>query len=88
MYSLKIKCPYCLHQVHISLNEVTQYHSQVPATENTLYVQQPRACEITSAHAYSTGFCPECSNPLMIAFECSVSELMDMKKPSTTKHGC
>lgn len=85
MYSLKIKCPYCLHQVHISLNKVTQYHSRRPATENKLYVQQPRTSEITSAKAYSTDFCTECNNPLMIAFECSVSELVDMKKAINNK---
>ncbi len=85
MYSLKIRCPYCLHQVHISLNEVTQYHSRRPATENKLYVQQPRTSEITSAKAYSTDFCTECNNPLMIAFECSVSELVDMKKAINNK---
>lgn len=88
MYSLKTKCPHCLHKVHIPLNEVNQYHSRIPATENALYTQHPSArcvSETSPVNAYSTAFCPECHNPLMITFECNLGEFLDIKKATNNK---
>ncbi len=80
MYSLKIKCPYCFHQVHISLSEVSQYRHWVPAQRSAIDSQQPyvqRPSETDQANAFTTAFCPECNNPLMITFQYRLNDLLD-----------
>ncbi|KFC13138.1 hypothetical protein GTGU_00160 [Trabulsiella guamensis ATCC 49490] len=89
MYTQKVKCPHCLHRTEISIKEVTEYASRKPATENTIYPNLgPRVNIITEAStvsAYSTAFCNECNKPMMIAFECSIAQLSDMKKAAHEK---
>lgn len=80
MYSLKIKCPYCLHQVHISLSEVSQYRHWVPTQRSTINSQLPyvqRSSETDLANAFTTAFCPACNNPLMITFQYRLNDLLD-----------
>ncbi|EDA0854532.1 DUF4145 domain-containing protein [Salmonella enterica] len=89
MYTLKIKCPHCLHRTDITIKEVTEYASRKPATQNTLYVNQVTRVTIQDSKsmvsAYSTALCNECNKPLMIAFECNIGELVDIRKATHDK---
>lgn len=83
MYSIKVKCPHCIHHVNISLKHVTEYASRKPVALNVLQPQQIVSARVMSSttrvSAYSTALCPECNGPLMISFECQFGELTDIR---------
>ncbi len=84
MYSMKIKCPHCLDQVHLTIQNVTEYVSRVPVGVNILSPNQAVSIRTISSTspitAYSTAICPECNGPLMMTFRCQASELRDIQK--------
>lgn len=83
MYSIKIKCPHCLHSVNISLQNATEYVSRKPVSVNTLQPKQIASVysmsSTTKVSAYSTALCPECHGPLMISYECQFGEITDIR---------
>jgi hypothetical protein len=87
MYSIKIKCPHCLHLVHLNIQRITEYTCREPMALNeangrpTFSVRSVSNNTVLSA--YSTATCPECYGPVLLAFQCHHGELQKIQKSTT-----
>lgn len=84
MFSIKIKCPHCIHTINLPIQRITEYSSREPVALNDVN-GRPRAAVrmLTASHpvtAYSTEMCPECHGPVMLVFKCDYSELQKVQQ--------